>query len=126
MPALLSYGRPALAALAVGELVLLAMRFPGCRRRGELIRYFLFLSACALAGLAPNREPLASVLALLVPWAAGLYAEGLDRARSAGPSPPRRLALWTAAVAAAGLAWAMPWFLGLGRSLPAAAFRLFL
>jgi signal transduction histidine kinase len=39
---------------------------------------------------------------------------------------PRRLAPWTAALAAAGLASAVPWFLGLDRSLPAAAFRLFL
>ncbi len=118
MPALLAYGRPALAALAACTLGILALRFPGCRRRGELARFFLFLSACALAGLAPNRDPLAGALALLVPWAAGFYAEGLDR--------PQRLGPWTAAVAAAGLAWAVPWFLGLGRSLPAAAFRLFL
>jgi signal transduction histidine kinase len=126
MPALVSYGRPALAALAAGALGILALRFPGCRRRGELLRYFLFLSACALSGLAPNREPLAGALALLVPWAAGFYAEALERAQGAGHSPPRRLASWTAAVAAAGLAWAVPWFLGQDRGLPAALFRLFL
>jgi signal transduction histidine kinase len=126
MPALLACGRPVLAALAACVLGLLALRFPGCRRRSELVRYFLFLAACAAAGLAPNREPLAGALALLVPWAAGLYAEGLDRAKGGGQSRPRRLATWTAAVAVAGLAWAVPWLLGLGRSLPAAAFRLFL
>jgi signal transduction histidine kinase len=125
MPALLSLGRPVLAALAGYALALLALRFPGCRRRGELARYFLFLSACALAGLSPTAGPLADALALLVPWAAGFYAEGLDHAQSAGQGP-RRLAVWTAAVAAAGLASAVPAALGVGRSLPSALFRLFL
>jgi signal transduction histidine kinase len=126
MSGLLSCGKAGLAALAACALSLLALRFPGCRHRGELTRYFLFLSSSALAGLIPNREPLAGLLALLVPWSAGFYAEGLDRAQSAGQGPPRRLASWTAAVAAAGLASATPFFLGLGHSLPAALFRLFL
>ena len=67
-----------------------------------------------MAGLVPNREPLAGLLALLVPWSAGLYAEGLDRAQSAGQGPRRRLAPWTAAVAAAGLACGHPVFPGPG------------
>jgi hypothetical protein len=45
MPTLVSYGRAGLAALAACALTLLALRFPGCRRRGELGRYFLFLSS---------------------------------------------------------------------------------
>jgi signal transduction histidine kinase len=122
MPTLVSHGRAGLAALAACALALLALRFPGCRRRGELGRYFLFLSLTALAGLAPNREPLAGPLALLVVWSAGLYGFGLGGARSAGQAPLP----WSAVMAAAGLAWATPFLLGLDRGLPAAAFRLFL
>jgi len=122
MPTLVSYGLAGLAALAACALSLLALRFAGCRRRGELGRYFLFLSSSALAGLVPNREPLAGLLALLVPWSAGLYAEGLDRAQSAGSGQRRLLFRWSAAVAAAGLAWATPSLLGLDQGPPAALF----
>ncbi len=118
MPALLSYGRAGLAALAALVLSLLLLRLPGCRNRGELGRYSLFLATSALAGLLPNREPLAGLFAMLVPWAAGAYAEGLER--------PRSLLPWTAIMAAAGLASATPFLLGLGHSLPATLFRLFL
>ena len=126
MPTLVFYGRAGLAALAACALSLLALRFAGCRRRGELGRYFLFLSLSALAGLVPNREPLAGLLALLVPWSAGLYAEGLDRAQSAGSGQRGLLRRWSAVMAAAGLAWATPSLLGLDQGPPAALFRLFL
>jgi signal transduction histidine kinase len=121
MPALPA--RAALAALAACTLSLLLLRLPGCRQRGELARFFLFLATCTLAGLLPG--PQSELLALLVPWAAGLYAEGLEREPGAGRDP-RRLLAWTAIVAAAGLASLVPSLLGLGRSLPAALFRLFL
>jgi signal transduction histidine kinase len=117
MPALVSWLRPALAALSVFALSLLLLRLPSCRHRGELGRYFLFLATSSLAGLIANKEPLAGLLALLVPWAAGLYTQGLNH---------RSLVVWTAAMGAAGLASVTPILLGLGDSLPAALFRLFL
>ena len=101
-------------------MCLLLLRFPHCRRRGDLASFALFLAACAFCGLVPNRGPAADAAGLLLPWAAGLYAGALT-AGSVGS----RVA-WTAAMAGCGLLSAAPSLFGFSFSVPAALFRLFI
>jgi signal transduction histidine kinase len=93
------------------------MRLRSCRDRRELAAFLLLLLCCSLAGLAPNRSPLAEMLALGTLWSAGWYSGLLV--------PPVRL--WRTSLVVVGLAlfWALSVMLGFQGTLPFSLFRLF-
>jgi two-component system sensor histidine kinase HydH len=101
---LLSQGRAVLAALAGFQLLLLLIRLPFCRQRRELAMFFLILSFSAAAGLLPNRDPAAGLLALGALWSAVVHSGLLV--------PPARAGRATLAVG--GLALVLALAAGLG------------
>jgi signal transduction histidine kinase len=106
-----------LAVLAGCQALLLLLRLRSCRDRQELAAFLLLLICCTLAGLAPNRSPLAEMLALATLWSAGWYSGLL--------APPAHL--WRTSLAAGGLALALALVVGLGfqGTLPFTLFSLF-
>jgi signal transduction histidine kinase len=106
-----------LAVLAGCQALLLLLRFRSCRDRRELVAFLLILLFCSLAGLTPNRSPLAELLALGALWSAGWYSGLL--------SPPVYIGRMSLVVGGLALVLALAAGLGFRGTLPFSLFNLF-
>ena len=95
----------AAAALAGCGALWALLRLRGCRSRREAVSFLLILLSSVLAGLAPNRDPPAGLLALAVLWSVGWHSGIVE--------PPSRLAPFSLAVGLLALLPALAAGLGL-------------